>query len=67
MGTWVGLRSFAHTPVTLSNKKLTERIWLLAGFSHLLTIFCHLLVFGISGIGHAEAALTKCIAGCMDG
>lgn len=67
MGTWLGLRSFAHTPVTLSNKKLTERIWLLAGFSHLLTIFCHLLVFVISGIGRAEAALTKCIAGCMDG
>lgn len=63
MGTWPGLRSFAHTPVTLSNKKLTERIWLLAGFSHLLTIFCHLLVFGVSAIGWAVAVLTKCIVG----
>lgn len=51
MGTWLGLRSFARTPVTLSNKKLTERIWFLAGFSHLLTIFCHLLVFGVSESG----------------
>ncbi len=67
MGTWPGLRSYAHTPVTVSNKKLTERIWLLAGFSHLLTIFCHLLVFEVSGIGRIAAALTKCIAGWMDG